>query len=186
MQCRKSTGWIQPHPGDRAVPEENPDNQIVHRVWQALQRIPDPEMPFISVVELGMIGGVTVEGDRVTIQLMPTFVACPGFDRIKSAIQSGVGATGFADVRIETVYDPPWNTDRITPEGRAKLKAFGLAPPSRIDARSIEQDDLAAVPCPFCDSTDTTLESPFGPTLCRSMHYCNSCRQSFQHFKPIT
>lgn len=162
------------------------DSPLVQRAWEALANVPDPEVPMVSVVELGMVAGVAVENGAVTVRLTPTFSACPALEHIRKAVQEAVTQAGFDRVDVETVYDPPWTTDRITPVGRTKLKAFGLAPPKCMNGKRVEMEDLLAVACPFCDSTNTTLESAFGPTLCRSIHYCDDCLQSFEHFKPVT
>ncbi len=171
---------------DVAMSVPNCDSPEAKRVWDALRGVPDPEIPVVSVVELGMIAAVDANERSVTVKLTPTFAACPAIEHIHDTIRGAVTDAGFAHVNVETVYDPPWTTDRITAAGRAKLKSFGLAPPGCMNGRSVEPEDLLAVACPLCDSTDTTLESAFGPTLCRSIHYCEDCRQSFEHFKPVS
>lgn len=158
----------------------------VGRVWKALNDVPDPEIRDVSVVELGMIAGVEVDGDAVTVKVTPTFAACPAIPQIEDGIRTALGRAGFQNVEVAIVYDPPWTSDRITAEGCEKLKAFGLAPPPWMAGRPVQPQDLTAVTCPHCDSTDTTLESAFGSTLCRSIHYCNACRQSFERFKPVS
>ncbi len=156
------------------------------RVWDALETVMDPEIPLISTVELGLIAGVEVDGAAATVSITPTFAACPALDLIRSQIREAVTAAGFSPVSVETVYDPPWTSDRVSESGRRKLKEFGLAPPKRMNGRCMQPQDLVGVACPYCDSTQTVLESAFGPTLCRSIHYCDGCRQSFEHFKPVT
>jgi ring-1,2-phenylacetyl-CoA epoxidase subunit PaaD len=154
------------------------------RVWQALESVVDPEIPVVSVIEMGMIPDVTVDRGRVRVALSPTFAGCPAVDLIRGHIVESVRAIGFSDVEVAVVFDPPWTSDRITPEGRRKLKEFGLAPPPHLRGPLVESN-FHAVNCPQCGSTDTTLESLFGPTLCRSIHYCNACRNSFEHMKPV-
>ena len=150
----------------------------------ALTTVADPEIPTLNIVELGMIADVHVDADAVTVDMTPTFAGCPALDVIKRDIVRAVTETGEANVSVNIVYDPPWTSDRITEEGRRKLKEFGLAPPgARCDGGATP--DLEQTPCPYCDSTETDLESIFGPTLCRSMHYCRKCLQSFEHFKAV-
>jgi len=152
-------------------------------IWVALKSVTDPEIPVLNVVEMGMIAGVRTEGGRVIVDLTPTFVGCPAIDLITRSIREALSSIGEADATVSVVYEPPWTSDRITEEGRKKLKEFGLAPPgARCEGGAI---DLEQVACPFCGSKQTTLESIFGPTLCRSIHYCQSCLQSFEHFKPV-
>lgn len=156
----------------------------VEQVWAALEDVKDPEIPVVSVVEMGIIHAVQVEDGRVTIQMTPTFVGCPALDMMRGAMRERIAALGAREVNVHLTFDPPWNSDRITPSGRQKLKDFGLAPPPRHNA-SFDLIQIVSLACPHCGSPDTTLESPFGPTLCRAIHYCNACRQSFEQFKPL-
>lgn len=156
------------------------------RIWQALEDVSDPEIPVLSVVEMGIIADVAVDDRGVRVQMTPTFAGCPALDVMRDNIGHAVRAAGYDDVCVEVVFDPPWTSDRITEEGRRKLKAFGLAPPARsCGSERVSEAALSKVTCPYCDSADTTLESIFGPTLCRAIHYCNVCRQSFEQFKPV-
>ena len=156
----------------------------VDRIWKALEGVKDPEIPAISLVELGMIPDVSVDGSRVTIRMLPTFAGCPALDVMREDLKRAVEAAGFSEVCVDVVFEPTWSTDRITPEGLRKLKAFGLAPPSKCGA-GVTEAALENVCCPYCESRNTTLESMFGPTLCRAIHYCNNCLQSFEQFKPV-
>lgn len=154
-------------------------------VWEALANVSDPEIPVLSVLEMGMIPDVRFENETAVVEMSPTFAGCPALDLIRENIRHAVQAAGFEDVRVEVVFDPPWSSDRITPEGLRKLKDFGLAPPSRCGTTGATIQALQQVACPYCNSMNTTLESIFGPTLCRAIHYCNSCQQSFEQFKPV-
>ncbi len=153
-------------------------------VWRALESVTDPEIPVINIVEMGIIANVRIDDRRVTIDMTPTFVGCPALDMIRENIAAAVRRIDETQIEVNVVFDPPWSSDRITPEGRRKLKEFGLAPPGRACGASTTPN-LEQTTCPYCDSSDTNLESLFGPTLCRSIHYCNACRQSFEHFKPV-
>jgi ring-1,2-phenylacetyl-CoA epoxidase subunit PaaD len=169
-----------------AVDGMQSDDARVSHVLRLLEAVKDPEIPDVSVVELGMIASVAIEAGVVIVEMTPTFTACPAIAMIQAGIASAVRAGGFDDVDVRIVYDPPWTTDRITEVGLKKLKAFGLAVPGKMCGRSVEPKDLVSVACPFCDSTDTVLESAFGPTLCRAIHYCDTCHQSFEQMKPVT
>ena len=155
-------------------------------VWEALGRIPDPEIPVISLVDLGIVRAVEVEDDTARIELTPTFLGCPALEAMATAIRDGVAALGGeAEVQVRT--DLEWTTDRITPAGREKLRAAGFAPPAprSTEGPTLLQLERGAFRCPWCGSTDTTLENVFGPTPCRSLRYCNGCRQPFEQFKTI-
>jgi ring-1,2-phenylacetyl-CoA epoxidase subunit PaaD len=158
----------------------------VEQVWEALDEIPDPEIPVISLVDLGVIKDVAVEHGRVRIDFTPTFLGCPALETMERSMRERIEALGAeADVRV--VLDDSWSTDRITPEGREKLRAEGFAPPAPRSAGDVTLVQLQRGPhrCPWCGSTDTRLENIFGPTPCRSLRYCNACRQPFEQFKTI-
>ena len=169
----------------RIIMTTSVENSDLSRAWQAVGTVVDPEIPVVSVVEMGMIPDVAVVEDAVTVELAPTFAGCPALDMIRGQIIEAVLGAGFHKVDVRVVFDPPWSTERITEVGRRKLKEFGLAPPTRCHGSPVSESMLHQVACPYCDSGDTTLESIFGPTLCRAIHYCNSCRQSFEQFKPV-
>ena len=154
-------------------------------IWKVLESVTDPEIPAVSVVEMGIVTDVFIKGRTVTVQMTPTFAGCPALELMHDTMRRAVQGAGYPDVKVETVFDPPWSTDRISEEGRRKLKEFGLAPPARCNGSPVTHETLQEVACPFCDSNETVLESLFGPTLCRSIHYCNKCRQSFEQFKPV-
>ena len=166
-------------------------------IWAALGEVPDPEIPAISVVDLGVIGSVELAADRSTIQvgLMPTFIGCPATEVMRAAITARLEALGIADrVEVALTYAQPWTSDRISTAGREQLRASGFAPPPHL-RQLTELDQLsspaapeslpASVTCPYCGSRQTTLENPFGPTLCRAIYHCAACTQPFEAFKPI-
>ena len=155
-------------------------------IWAALDEIPDPEIPVISLVDLGVIKDVRVEGFRVRVAFTPTFMGCPALETMQRELRAKVQGLG-AQVEVRVVLDDSWSTDLITPAGREKLRAAGFAPPAPRAAGKLELVQLqgGAFRCPYCTSTDTRLDNLFGPTPCRSIRYCNACRQPFEQFKTI-
>ena len=156
----------------------------LNHLWQLLTQIPDPEIPVVSIVEMGIVRDVIVEGGRVRVVMTPTFSGCPALHAIQDAIRERLLAAGAGQVEIEIRLAPAWSTDWITPEARQKLKDFGLAPPPR-HGGLLEIALLEVAACPYCDSTNTSLKNSFGPTLCRAIYYCNACQQPFEQFKPL-
>ena len=156
-------------------------------VWDALAHVPDPEIPAVSVLDMGMVHEVRIENERVHVTMLPTFTGCPAIDIIKSDVATAVAAVdGVLDVEVDTTFEPAWTSDRITPEGREKLLGFGLAPPDSTGPVLITEIGLPkAAKCPFCGSTDTENDNPFGPTPCRALYYCKACRNPFEQFKPV-
>ena len=154
-------------------------------VWDAIADVMDPEIPVISVVDLGVVRSVEASSERIRVELMPTFVGCPALDVMRDAVRDRL--EGLAPrIDVEVTFAEPWTSDRITAEGRRKLLAAGLAPPTGgSGTTSLPIAVLAAAPCPFCGSRRTVLENAFGPTQCRAVHYCTACRQPFEQFKTI-
>jgi ring-1,2-phenylacetyl-CoA epoxidase subunit PaaD len=159
-------------------------------VWSALAEVPDPEIPAVSVVDLGIVGAVELDADRLRVELLPTFVGCPATDLIRDAVARRLaGMAGRVEVEIS--FAEPWTSDRISEEGRRKLRDSGFAPPERSGGPGERQPLFATIAmrpvaaCPWCGSPDTALENPFGPTPCRSIFWCNRCRQPFEQFKAV-
>jgi ring-1,2-phenylacetyl-CoA epoxidase subunit PaaD len=155
-------------------------------VWDALAGIPDPEIPVISLVDLGVIRDVGVSNGSVRVEFTPTFLGCPALEVMRDAMAERIRALG-AEPEIVVRADDSWSTDRITPAGREKLRASGFAPPAprEASAPTLVQLQSNVFRCPYCGSTETRLENIFGPTPCRSLRYCTSCRQPFEQFKTI-
>ncbi len=152
------------------------------RIRSLLATIDDPEMP-ISIVDLGIVERVEVDGGRVCISLTPTFTGCPALQMIDDQIVQMVGALPDVDeVVVKHVFDPPWRADRISEAGRERLREHGVTVPSPQFVQ-MGVPTKEAVPCPFCKSEQTNLDSPFGPTRCRMIYYCTSCRNTFEHLK---
>lgn len=156
------------------------------QVWAALEEIADPEIPVISLVDLGVIRSVDVHDGHVEVEFTPTFLGCPALETMKKAMEEKVAGLG-AEPDVRVISDDSWSTDRITPAGRTKLRAAGFAPPAPREASAPQLVQLRskAFRCPYCGSTETKLENIFGPTPCRSLRYCESCRQPFEQFKTI-
>jgi ring-1,2-phenylacetyl-CoA epoxidase subunit PaaD len=152
------------------------------QVWAALEEIPDPEIPVVSLVDLGVIRSVDVQDERVRIEFTPTFLGCPALEAMKRAMEEKIPGA-----EVEVIQDDSWSTDRITPAGREKLRAAGFAPPAprEASAPNLVQLQMNVFRCPYCGSTATRLENIFGPTPCRSLRYCDSCRQPSEQFKTI-
>ena len=153
-------------------------------IWAALEDVTDPEIPIVSLVEMGIVRDVTLAGDRAAITITPTFVGCPALIPMREAIVERVRRLGVREVEVRTSLNPPWTSEWISSTARAKLHSIGISPPPH-HSGTFDIPLLAASTCPHCGSTDTVLDNVFGPTLCRSMHYCNNCRQSFEQFKPL-
>jgi ring-1,2-phenylacetyl-CoA epoxidase subunit PaaD len=156
-------------------------------VWAALHDVHDPEIPTISVVDLGVIRDVATEAGRIRVELLPTFVGCPAIEVMRESVEERLRE--FADeVSVEISFAEPWTTERITEEGRAALRAAGFAPPQRASDSGGVLSVLPQLPvgeCPYCGSINTTLENAFGPTLCRAIYHCADCQQPFEQFKEV-
>ncbi|HVZ41725.1 MAG TPA: 1,2-phenylacetyl-CoA epoxidase subunit PaaD [Candidatus Kapabacteria bacterium] len=154
-------------------------------IWEALKDVKDPEIPTVSLVDLGVITSVSVDDENVVhVTMTPTFVGCPAMEYMRNEVVERLERMEFSGVDVRMNFDIPWSSNRITDEGRAALATFGLAPPVAYEG-VLELEVLNNVACPLCGGHNTTLRSPFGPTLCRSIHYCNSCGQAFEGFKPL-
>jgi ring-1,2-phenylacetyl-CoA epoxidase subunit PaaD len=155
-------------------------------VWNALDEIPDPEIPVISIVDLGVVKDVSVHGARVHVEFTPTFMGCPALDAMRRSIEKRIVELG-GEPHVEVVLDDSWSTDRISASGRTKLAEAGFAPPlaRTQEPATLVQLERGAYRCPWCGSAGTRLENIFGPTPCRSLRYCNTCRQPFEQFKTI-
>lgn len=149
-----------------------------------MDEVVDPEIPIVSLVEMGVIRGVTIQGDQVIVTMTPTFSACPALQVMSDDICVRLAQDGIEQVEVKIIYDPPWTSDWIVSEAREKLKEIGLAPPKMHggDFSAILAEPVA---CPYCDSELTTLKNSFGSTPCRMIFYCNACNQPFEQFKPL-
>jgi ring-1,2-phenylacetyl-CoA epoxidase subunit PaaD len=146
----------------------------VNDIWQILDKVKDPEIPVVSLVEMGIIRDVEIDGDKVLVTMTPTFSGCPALQVMKTDIEEKLHERGLVSVEVKQVLDPPWSSDWITDEARQKHGG---------NLQEILLFDT--VSCPYCDSQNTTVKNTFGPTLCRAIYYCNDCQQPFEQFKPL-
>ncbi len=153
-------------------------------IWQALEDVKDPEIPVVSVVEMGIVRDVNVVGTTVQVTITPTFSGCPALHVMREQIAARVRALGVASVIVDTILYPPWSSDWITESARHKLKGFGLAPPLK-HGGNVPVTFYEPVACPYCDSENTMVKNTFGSTLCRAIYYCDDCRQPFEQFKAV-
>jgi ring-1,2-phenylacetyl-CoA epoxidase subunit PaaD len=154
-------------------------------VYAWLEEVKDPEIPVLSLVDLGVITNVIINGDAVTVEMTPTFVGCPAMDFMKTEVLATLRKYGISNPMVEVNFKQPWTSDRITEKGKAALKKFGLAPPPSAEKFISDLSILEHSPCPRCNGINTEMKSPFGPTLCRSLHFCFDCKEAFEQFKPL-
>lgn len=162
------------------------DHTIHPHIWAALETVKDPEIPVISVVDMGIITNVEVIDDKAIVTMTPTFVGCPAIDLMKKQIHDAVINAGYTNVQVNVDFETRWNSDMMSEDARTKLEKFGLAPPVMLNDEELSEEVLNRVRCPHCGSTDTTLRSTFGSTLCRAIRFCFSCKQGFEQFKPVS
>jgi len=154
------------------------------RIWALLAAVPDPEIPVLSIVDLGIVRHVRRSANgRLQVGLTPTYSGCPATEAIRSSVRAALDAGGFSDALLEEVLSPPWSSDWLTQEGRRKLAAFGIAPPDRELATPRALWAAPAVACPRCASRDTERISEFGSTPCKAQYRCRTCAEPFDYFK---
>ena len=153
-----------------------------------LSSIKDPELPVVNIVELGIVRDIVVDGDSVQVDVTPTYSGCPAMQVIEQDIVQALEGDGFEIVKVRYVFSPPWTTDWLSEDTKAKLREFGIAPPTGVDTSGA--GDLVTlrrtrktIDCPYCGSANTEERSEFGSTACKAIHYCNSCHQPFDYFK---
>lgn len=158
-------------------------------LWSILSEVYDPEIPVLNVVDMGIVRSVEMDSDKITVTITPTYSGCPAMNEIENEIRKKLTETGVVLFDIRTDFSEVWTTEWMTQEAKQKLKEYGIAPPGK----TISNDEFLTglknsqkiVPCPWCDSLDTFMQSEFGSTACKSQHYCNECDQPFEHFKCI-
>jgi ring-1,2-phenylacetyl-CoA epoxidase subunit PaaD len=152
-------------------------------VLRVLESVKDPEIDTVSIIDLGMVEKVSIQNKTVLIDILPTFVGCPALEIIRNNIIKAVNIIeGAEETLVNFINSPPWTSDRITKKGYLGLKEFGIAPPPK----HFKEDGSWHIDCPFCGSTYVTLDNIFGPTACRSILYCKSCKNPFEAMKLIS
>ncbi len=152
-------------------------------ILQILENVSDPEIPVLSVVDLGIIRDIHIVGENeVDVVITPTYSGCPAMHMIAAQIKMELLSQGFQQVKVTEVLSPAWTTDWMSEQGKAKLNAYGIAPP-QYRTNNNPHETLACVPCPLCNSTDTRLLSQFGSTACKALYQCNTCLEPFDYFK---
>jgi ring-1,2-phenylacetyl-CoA epoxidase subunit PaaD len=162
--------------------------KAIAELWKLLEEIPDPEIPVISVIELGIIRALRYEGHSLVITITPTYSGCPAMVAISMDIHNLLNENGITDFKIETVYTPAWTTDWMSLEAKEKLRKYGIAPPNehvKHKLNLLTGDHDEEVNCPHCGASNTSLTSQFGSTACKSLYKCNECLEPFDYFKCI-
>lgn len=158
-------------------------------IWELLSEVKDPEIPVLSIIELGIAREVTVEGDKVVVRITPTYSGCPAMNAIEQEIEKTLRINGIQNFEVNKDFSDTWTTDWMTHEAKIKLKEYGIAPPGKTDPDDDFLNSLDSsskiVACPYCDSKNTELQSEFGSTACKAQYYCHDCDEPFEHFKCI-
>ena len=157
-----------------------------NKIWQILETVCDPEVPVLSIIDLGIVRGVNIldstplgDGDSIEVIITPTYTGCPAMDMIAMNIKLALIEHGYKNIKVTSVLSPAWTTDWMSEEGKIKLKAYGIAPPAYGSGRLDRPDPC----CPQCDSTNTKVISEFGSTACKALYQCNDCKEPFDYFK---
>lgn len=156
----------------------------ITQLYTWLEAVKDPEIPVLSLVDLGVITAINLEGEVVHLEMTPTFVGCPALDMMKQEIASVLKSHGIKEVNITVSFREPWSSDKISERGKEALRRFGISPPPEGKVFT-DIDLLEHARCPRCSGTHTEIKNLFGPTLCRSIHYCLDCQEAFEQFKPL-
>ncbi|MBI2269562.1 MAG: phenylacetate-CoA oxygenase subunit PaaJ [Bacteroidetes bacterium] len=156
-------------------------------IWNCLSQIPDPDIPVISITDLGLVRDVKINKDKVTVSVTPSYSGCPAMQLFKADILSALKTKGLNEVEVKTVYSPPWTTDWISETAKEKMRKHGIAPPEKVSSEKsvLFLESKKEINCPWCNSKDTKRTSQFGSTPCKALWFCNSCHQPFEYFKCI-
>jgi ring-1,2-phenylacetyl-CoA epoxidase subunit PaaD len=161
-----------------------PTHISITEIYEWLEEVKDPEIPVLSLVDLGVVTEVEIDKDKVSIELTPTFAGCPAMEVMKNEVIEKLKSKGIEKVDVKISFRIPWSSEFISEKGKKALKQYGLAPPPSNKVFT-ELEILENAICPRCNGENTEMKSPFGPTLCRSIYYCNNCKEAFEQFKPI-
>ena len=152
------------------------------KIWTILEQVTDPEIPVLTIADLGIVRDVKINGDEVEIIITPTYTGCPAMDMIAMNIKLALLENGYSNIKISSVLAPAWTTDWMTEDGKRKLKEYGIAPPEGGPGR-FQRPGSSPIPCPQCNSTNTRCISEFGSTACKALYQCNDCKEPFDYFK---
>ena len=157
------------------------------KIWALLEEIPDPEIPVLSIHDLGIVRKIDEINNEIIVTITPTYSGCPAMNVFEADIVTTLNKYGYDNVSIKTIYDPPWTTDWLSEEAKKKLQDYGIAPPEQktTDKNALLVDDRKSVTCPQCKSTSSKMISQFGSTACKSLYQCNDCMEPFDYFKCI-
>lgn len=153
------------------------------KIWQYLEEVPDPEVPVLSIIDLGIVRAVKAAENACIVTITPTYSGCPAMKHIEQAISENLHSHGIQDVEIKTILSPAWTTDWMSEKGKQKLLEYGIAPPVNEVDKSVLFADPPVVPCPQCKSTNTKMLSQFGSTACKALYQCQDCLEPFDYFK---
>lgn len=156
---------------------------VVTDIYKLLGEVPDPEIPVLSITDLGIVRDISIDGDTVTVSLAPTYSACPATEFIEASVLNHLRANGIASVQVRRVLSPPWTTDWISAAGRRRLAEYGIAPPVGSSAKPALRNDELCITCPRCNSSNSTKVSEFGSTPCKAAYKCGDCLEPFEYFK---
>ncbi|MDR8393303.1 phenylacetate-CoA oxygenase subunit PaaJ [Aliifodinibius sp. S!AR15-10] len=157
-------------------------------IWELLENITDPEIPVLNIVEMGIVRSVEIQDEKVVVKITPTYSGCPAMSAIQKEINKTLKEKGIKSFEVKKDFSKTWTTDWMTGEARQKLKDYGIAPPGKTSSGDNVLKELKKtkiIPCPYCESLNTELQSEFGSTPCKSQYYCNDCQEPFEHFKCI-
>ena len=150
----------------------------VQNIWKILEQVSDPEVPVLSILDLGIIRDVKINGDEIEIIITPTYTGCPAMDMIAMNIKLALIENGYSNIKVTSILAPAWTTDWMSKAEKRKLKEYGIAAPDKKFMIAVD-----GVECPLCNSTNTKLISEFGSTACKALYQCNDCREPFDYFK---
>lgn len=157
----------------------------LNRLKQILEQVTDPEIPVLSIADIGILRDVAIDGNAVTVTITPTYSGCPAMDQIRADVETALADAGYSPVQVKMQLAPAWTTDWMTDTGREKLRRYGIAPPCNTSlSAGLSPLDLVVF-CPRCESRDTAVISEFGSTSCKALYRCNHCLEPFDYFKPI-
>mgnify|MGYP005994387289 FL=1 len=160
---------------------------VKDKIWDLLEEIPDPEIPVLSIHDLGIVRKIDEIDNQIVVTITPTYSGCPAMNQFEADIVTTLNKYGYDKISIVTTYDPPWTTDWLSEEAKKKLQDYGIAPPEQktTDKNALLVDDRKSVTCPQCKSTNSKMISQFGSTACKSLYQCNNCMEPFDYFKCI-